>query len=228
MKTLAVFQALLAPRMTAAWLRRRLEPAVKACRFAHAIPLELRPTGEFRGWCGPKSYYRDGRVCLSSQVIFWRPDQILAVYLHECAHRLLSGREVADHGPEFFCVTAVLYMRAADFFERNSVDFLTLYDLQDVQEPHKGEVLNWALRTAESLAATNKSAEELAYEVCKLWLVFIIDKKANEAKKLVQARALIDSRNEILQIKLRLFLWQSLAFVGWAGLFASLYFSVFR
>jgi hypothetical protein len=227
-KTLDVSQTLPAPPMMAAWLRSRLDPVIAVCRFANAIPLELRPTGEFSGWCGPKSYYRDGRVCMSSQIIFWRPDQILAIYLHECAHRLLSGREVSDHGPEFLALTAALYIRASSNFEKNAVDFLKLYDIQDVERPYKGEVLNWALRTAESLAAVDKSAESLADEVCKLWVVFVSDKEANEAKKIVQARALIDLKNKVLQINSRLFLSWAVAFVGWAGLFASLYFSVIR
>jgi hypothetical protein len=227
-KTLAVFATLPAPPETAAWLRNRLEPVVKACKFARPVPLELRPTGKFRGWCGVKNYYRDGRVCITSQAMFWRPDQLLEVYLHECSHRLLEGREIDPHGPEFFALTAALYMRAAHLFERDAVLFLQIYDFQDVPDEDKGEVLDWALQVAKELAASSATAEELAEAVCKLWPQNVKEREATKAKNIAQIRAHISLKKEILQIKSKLFLWRSLSAIGWGTVIFITYFSLFR
>lgn len=230
MKTLPlpVFATLPAPPMTAAGLRKRLDPVVEVCRFARPIPLEIRPTGKWGGWCGGADSYADARVCISSSVVFWSRDRLLKAYLHEAGHRLLDGREVAAHGPEFFAMTAILYARANQFFEGEALHFLSLYDLQDVPEADKGHALNWALALAKELAPTDKSAEELASVVCLAWEQNV---KEREAKKLQTARektAQINLKLEVKIINTKLFLWRALAAIGWAAMIATAYFSIVR
>jgi hypothetical protein len=221
-----IYQTLPAPPTTAAWLSARLQPVVEACKFAKSVPLEIRPTGKWGGWCADTDSARDGRICISSKVVFWSSDRLKEVFLHEASHRLLSAREVASHGPEFFALTATLYMRASQFFEGEALHFLSIYDLQDVVEIYRGEVLNWALKAAEKLSATDKSAEELADEVCRSWAENV---KEKEAKKLQIARekaAHINIKREVKNINTKLFLWRALSAIGWGGMFAAVYFSI--
>jgi hypothetical protein len=225
---LPIYQALPAPPITAAWLRARLDPVVEACRFERPIPLELRATGKFRGWCGGKNYYRDSRICLTSQAIFWRPDQILKVYLHECAHRLLEGCEVPDHGPEFFALTAAFSMRSAHLFERDAVSFLELYDFQDVPETNKGATLDWALKTAQQLAITDKTAEELAEEVCLLWPRHVAEEKAKKSQAAREKAAHTNLKLEVKNINTKLFLWRSLSAISCTTMAAVTYLSIIR
>jgi hypothetical protein len=228
MKTLAVYQTLRAPRPTAAWLRARLQPVILACKFAQPIPLELRPTGKFRGWADRKDYQRDGRVCITNQVVFWRPDQLLEVYLHECAHRLLEGCEVDAHGPEFFALTATLYVRAAHLFERDALNFLQIYDFQDVPDGDRGAVLDWAFSLAKELATSDKTAEELAVVVCQKWQQNVKDVAARKLQTAREKSAHINLKLEVKIINTKLFLWRGLSAVGWAAMIATAYFSIVR
>ncbi len=228
MKSLAVFATLPAPPATAAWLRARLDPVVEVCRFARPIPLEIRPTGKWGGWCGGANSYADGRVCISSAVVFWSRDRLLEAYLHEAGHRLLDGREVASHGPEFFAMTAILYTRANQFFEGEALHFLSLYDLHDVPEAGKGHALNWALALAKELAPIDRSAEELASVVCLAWAQKV---KEREAKKLQIERekvSLINLKLEVINLNMKLLLWRALCAIGWAGMVSTVYLSIVR
>lgn len=210
--------------MTAAWLRARLQPVILACKFEKPIPIEIRPTGVWGGWCAAPDSAPDRRVCVSSKVVFWTRERLTTVFLHECGHRLLAGREVANHGPEFFALIAILYTRANQFFDGEAIHFLKLYDFQDVVENHRGEVLDWALEVAEKLAATDKTAEELAEKVCQLWLQYVKYKDINELKKAAQVRAHINLKKEIQDINKKLFLWRALSGSGWSVVLATAYF----
>jgi hypothetical protein len=214
--------------MTAAWLRARLDPVVEACRFERPIPLELRPTGEFRGWRGDKKYYLDRRVCMTNQAIFWRPDQILEVYLHECAHRLLEGHEVTDHGPEFFALTAALYMRAAHLFDGEATYYLKLYDLQSEPDEGKGDALNWALALSKELAASDATAEELAAVVCHEWRQNVKEKEAKKSQAAREKAAQINLKLEVKNINTKLFLWRTLSAISCATLATVIYLSIIR
>lgn len=219
-----VYQTSPAPLITAAWLRARLQPVILACKFEKPIPIEIRPTGVWGGWCAAPDSAPDRRVCVSSKVVFWTRERLTTVFLHECGHRLLAGREVANHGPEFFALIAILYTRANQFFDGEAIHFLKLYDFQDVVENHRGEVLDWALKVAEKLAATDKTAEELASEVCQLWLQYVKNKEINELKKAAQVRAQTNLKQEVLQNKSKLFLWRATSASGWSVVLATAYF----
>lgn len=145
-----VYQSLPAPPMTAAWLRQALEPVIAACKFEKPIPIEIRPTGMWGGWCDAADFAPDGRVCISSKVVFWTGDRLKKVMLHEAAHRLLEGKEIEVHGPEFFALIAIFHTRAKLFFKDEALNLLSIYDLQDVADIDKGHVFNWALALAVS------------------------------------------------------------------------------
>lgn len=181
-----------ASSMTAAWVARVLSPVAAACRFDKPPPVELRPTGRAGGYCQSSLLAPDGRVAISKQVCFWSDSSFADVYLHEAGHRLLSGREVLDHGPEFFALNLALMTRAQSFFERDVVELMSLYDCQDCppeleNEPGwRGIVLNWALPVAAELAATDTSAEALADAVCQRWQDFLQDRETTRVQAVQQ------------------------------------------
>ena len=234
---LPIYSTQAAPAPLAGWLRRVLEPVVAACRFARAAPVEVRPTGAWSGWCAGRDEAPDRRIAISQKICFWTPESLIAVYLHECGHRSLQPFEVADHGPQFFCLNAILLLRSAAFFRLDPLFKLALYDLQDCPAEletvsnWRGEVLGWALPLAAELAATDESAEALAAQVCESWKSFIRGReqsRAQIAQQALAARKFAAShkeKNEHLQYSLfvaRVFLVASLI-----SLFSVVYFVFF-
>lgn len=110
---------------------------------------------------------------------------MIDVVLHEWSHRVLQERKIFGHTPEFFCLDAVLLIRAAQFFDADPLLRLGLYDLQDqpenlADEPNwRGLALNWALPAAAELAAPYHTTEDLAKVVCDRWDLFVIDRQAS-------------------------------------------------
>ena len=152
---LSIYSTQAAPPPLAGWLQRVLHPVLAACRFEHGLPVEVRPTGSWGGWCSGRAEAPDRRIALTKKICFWPAEKIVSVYLHEAAHRFLECREVPTHGAEFFCLNAILLLRSAAFFRLDSLLQLDLYDLQDApaeldNEPGwRGVVLNWALPVAD-------------------------------------------------------------------------------
>ena len=164
------------------WLQNILQPVVAACRLDNPPPVEVRPTGQWGGWCETKSHAPDERICLSSRIVFWTREAIVSTYLHECSHRLLSRWpiRVPSHGPVFFTLNSLLLARCKSFF-RLEYQFakMDFYDLQDQPE----EVLNFqdwqeiclrfARETKADFSETICSAEELAVLVVLAWPKFL-------------------------------------------------------
>ena len=223
-----------APSMTAAWVARVLSPVVLACRFDKPPPVELRPTGRAGGYCQSSLLAPDGRVAISKQVCFWSDSSFADVYLHEAGHRLLSGREVLDHGPEFFALNLALMTRAQSFFERDVVELMSLYDCQDCppeleNEPGwRGIVLNWALPAAAELAATDASAEALANEVCARWEAYIQEREKSRvqaAQQVLAARKFAAVQQEkIDRVQSSIWMWRALTGAGWLCFLSVVYF----
>lgn len=155
----------------AQWLSRVLDPVIEVVKLSAPPPLEIRPTGTFGGWCEPLSHSPDRRISVSTKIVFWRQESIVNVYLHECTHRLLDSHGVQSHSAEFFCLNAVLLLRAAAFFDSNPLLKLSLYDLQEAPEALKEHpeahtlAMAWALAEAPVLADSDLTAEELSGEV---------------------------------------------------------------
>ena len=165
------------------WLQRILEPVIAACRFQNPPPVEVRPTGQSGGWCASNSHALDGRVCVSNKIFGWSRECLIAVYLHECTHRLLSkfGDEVSDHGPVFFTINLLLLGRAQAFFRLDHKFQINFYDLQDQPaqlkdfEDWQEICLRFARQTAAKLTDNQESAEVLADLVVEAWAAFLQD-----------------------------------------------------
>ena len=155
-----------------AWLARVLEPTLRECKFEREIPLEIRQTGNCRGYMQDKPSAPDRRVCLSSQVVLWSEAQISITYLHECTHRLLEpAADVESHGVEFFTLFAALLIRS-----KFSVASLRLYDLQDCPKQWPSSDSNWrfkgmqtGLEIAAEMGRSGYTAEEMAAIVVSRW-----------------------------------------------------------
>jgi hypothetical protein len=206
---------------------------LEACRFEYGVPIEVRPTGAWGGWCGPRDGAPDGRIVLTKKICFWSTENIISVYLHESTHRFLEGREVAAHGPEFFCFHAILLLRGAAFFRLDPLFKLDLYDMNDQpaeveEENWRGIVLNWAIPVAAELAATDASAEALAAQVCERWNSFIQEREKSRvaaAQQVAAARKYsVAQKEKIESLQSSLFVARTFLFVGWASLFSVVYF----
>ena len=230
--SLSVYFAERAPAARALWLQNLLSPVVEACRFEQVPPLEVRPTGRWGGWKESKDSAPDGRVCISNKLIFWTSENLIVVYLHEAAHRLLEGKNVMAHGPEFFCLNAALLLRADQFFFGDTLNKIGFYELQDRpdapgfrDENWAGQVLNWGLSTAGELVKneTDSSAEQLCVLVCQRWQDFLQQRHADQvaAEKQSSKRLLLDRQQlELLsQINHSRWLWRVLAVAGWLSFF---------
>ena len=167
-----------------------MEPAIEACGFDNPPPVEVRPTGDWGGWCAADEAAKDGRVCVSSHITFWPKQSIISIYIHESTHRLLCRYpQVLNHGPVFFALNALLVGRCKSFFK---LDYqfceLSFFDLQDkppelVNFPHWQEIcIQFARETAAALADKQCSAEHLAAEVVAAWPHFV-DKIDQEFKR---------------------------------------------
>lgn len=226
MVSLAIHQTKPAPSEMAGWLQRVLQPVLDACQL-DPFSLEIRPTGAWRGWAETKDFSPDGRVCISSKVVFWTPKTIQIIYLHEVAHKLLEGRDVLMHGPEFFAVYATLIART---FGQEGVLNLDLYDCRDqpweiANDPNwRGNLLNWALQTAQELALTNAPAASLTDIVCQRWQQHLSDlKKARQQAK----SAAIRQMEERASAKATRQLLIAIAGIGWLG-FLTVSFLIFH
>lgn len=226
-----------APAPLAGWLQLVLQPVVEACRFERAPPpVQIGQTGEWAGLCHASTFSPDRRVVISSKVAFWSSESIAAVYLHEATHRLLEDREIAAHGPEFFCLNAILLLRSASCFRLDPIFKLDFYDLQDApaeleNEPGwRGIVLNWALPAAAELAATDASAEALANEVFARWEAYIQEREKSRvqaAQQVLAARKFAAVQQEkIDRVQSSIWMWRALTGAGWFS-FLSVCFFVF-
>ena len=231
---LAIYSTQAAPAPLAGWLQRVLQPVVEACRFNHWLPVEVRPTGAWAGWSSDRQSAPDRRVAVTNRICFFSNEQLISLYLHETTHRILEDREVATHGPHFFCVNAILLLRSASFFRLNAFLKLDLYDLQDApteleNEPGwRGIVLNWALPVAAELAATDASAEALADEVCGRWKTFLQEREKSRVlavQQIVAARKYAAAQaKKIESLQSSIFFARTFLIVGWVCFLSVMYF----
>ena len=204
MADLKVYQAVALPSAAprALWLRNILEPALTACRFELPCPVELRPTA-WGGWCASPSdpsYSSDGRVCITSRAIFWSKRQVIAVTLHELAHRLLDVHEKQGHNAAFFCLLTVLYQRVDDAGAGAGSSQLTLesglYDVQDLPPPLAdtpdrglGRAISWATQQAAGLAPSRLGAEACGREILARYATWLLKLQAEPEQRAARAAA---------------------------------------
>ena len=192
------------------WLHKILQPVADACGFVNPPPVEIRPTGQWGGWCETKSHAPDGRICMSSRIVFWNREAIISIYLHECSHRLLTRWpiRVPSHGPVFFALNSILVDRCKSSF-RLEYQFakMDFYDLQD-RPPEFGSFENWqeiclrfARETKANFSVATCSAEELAVLVVLAWPKFLAmvddeQKVRSQAAKTIKDSLLISAKRE--------------------------------
>lgn len=163
------------------WLARLLGPVVEACLFESQLPVELRPTGSWGGWCQSKNEAPDGRVCVSRLLEYRPAESIVSTYLHEACHRVLEPHDVATHGAEFAALLDVLYLRS--IFATNAPHwrpagvgpFLSLYDFQDA--PDKSLALEFIDYFSDKYTESSISVEALAAVVSNELSAFIEQKQ---------------------------------------------------
>lgn len=218
MTALKVYKTAPAPVM-AQWLGSILDQVIAAARLP-SYPLEVRPTGKLNAWAESHDYAPDGRLCMSTKIAFWEAEKIASIYLHEAAHRLLEGHAVSAHGAEFLCLDAILLIRAADHFDRPSIEKLSFYDMAD-QPPElenvefwQGQVLDWALQTAHELAPSETPAIDLAAIVCASWQQHIADQSKARQKAVFAKHRQAEERQSL---KDSISLFRCLAAVGWTS-----------
>lgn len=213
----------------AAWLVQLLGPVAAACRFERPPPLEIRPTGTWGGWAQDRASAPDGRVCVSSHIRFWTREAVIDVVLHEWAHRVLQGRDIGMHGPQFFCLNSIFLLRSARFFIGDPLVRMGMYDLQDQPEElseeasWRGLVIDWTLSVAAELAESDASAEDLAHVVCARWKGFVDERQASQLRaqrEAVKSASLAKNRAvELQDLVSSRWVWRAVAVVGWVSFF---------
>lgn len=163
------------------WLAGLLGPVAEACRFESVLPVELRPTGSWGGWCQSRNEAPDGRVCVS-RLLEYRPvESIVSTYLHEACHRVLEPHDVATHGAEFAALLELLYLRSisatnAPRWRPSGVGpFLSIYDFQDA--PDKSLSIEFIDYFSSKYIESHLSVEALATVVSSELSAFIEQKQ---------------------------------------------------
>lgn len=142
--------------------------------------------------------------------------RFLALYLHECAHRLTPGRV---HDAAFSAVCLVLYLRAGEIHDQPLFHWLKLYDLHDDTAPFP-VAFAWAWRQAEELSTTDFDADECAKIICsrhEKWQLWLNKAPArNQEKQRQQTTKYVSLRQKIVFWKLAFFclLAFSLTYIG--------------
>lgn len=235
---IAVHQTRPATPSTASWVRAPLGPAVEICRITSAPPLELRPSGAWGGWCSTDlTETPDRRVSVSNQVVLLYPDDLVRMYLHETAHRLLLDVDKVNsrHCPIFFAFQMLLFLRLASSSGvvsrpggwTNAVHF---YDLQDPPECLSDQpraewlprCLSWAMSHAAELAATELTAEACATELVSRfgqWVTTLEKEPALKAAAEAQAQGIQEATSrDVDGLRSLSRVYRFSALVGW-GLF---------
>lgn len=231
--TLKVYHVAPAPAATAQWVQRLLAQAIGAARLDRAPPVELRSTGRWRGWSAPRNMTPDGRVVLSTLMLFRSSRELVDIYLHEVAHALLHDVPGAmpGHDCAFLALNAALRMRVdsrrasdtgidSDFVSQ--LAGISLYDLADLPPAELGQdvgrCMTWSLELAEEMAASDRSAESIAREVVRryeAWLADLRDQPRLDRITARQARAQVATVERLAD---RLFVSNVVAFVSVAML----------
>ncbi|GAC1609594.1 MAG: hypothetical protein NVS3B3_16500 [Aquirhabdus sp.] len=144
------------------------------------------PDGKWGGCCSDPELTESGEIEMNIAWVeehIYRPKKrnILAIYMHECAHRLAPGH---GHDAVFFALNLMMHLRA-DAAESNIWHSIKLYDIQD--ESDLVAAFDWSYRIAHEYASSKKTCEECAiifsekYEIWKKWMSSA-DQRESESK----------------------------------------------
>ncbi len=123
------------------------------------------------GWCCSRTQSPEGEISLTSGAAN-SPGQLLDVYCHELAHRLMydADFDLRKHGWPFAAMQATLLLRAANHINgRPRIQSLKCYDVHDEPMERWGWAIQQALDVANKLAELPISAEECAEEIRRIW-----------------------------------------------------------
>jgi hypothetical protein len=140
------------------------------------IPVQIQSIlgNRTHGYCSNIEYTERGEIVMSSELFDVRSErlrsrqieEIINVYIHECAHRLCTQKNDSHHNAEFLCLNMILHLRAGD----RQIWHVNVYDAH--QEEHFAQAWQWAWELATKLYETDNSAEECAKIVAneyKVW-----------------------------------------------------------
>jgi len=226
------------------WLNTMLATAVESSRFERVPGVRIAPLSgprtRFSGCVDRWNY--EWAVKLSISVGFWRKEEIISVYIHECAHLMVINEERARgvytlaHGPVFFLTNLVLCARvdAACNLPRSLVRLIGLYDFQDSpleswpEAEWRSSVVHFAFKNYARLADSELSAESVAREAWNLWEIERETLLAKEQSKISEIKEKTSLVNECDNLKAKVnelerqravsFSWRFLFGIGWAGL----------
>lgn len=134
-----------------------------------AILINRQRSSNWGGFCQYNEYTEAGEIAISAHLV-QRTDlseemhsrQILALYLHECAHRVCGAKY--GHGEVFSAMVLILYLRAGSYCDRPLYQSFTLYDVDEGYDDLQGvpQAIAWSIKQANDLAESSLSAEECA------------------------------------------------------------------
>lgn len=226
------------------WLNTMLATAVESSRFERVPGVRITPLSgprtRFSGCVDRWNY--EWAVQLSISVGFWRKEDIISTYIHECAHLVVINEERARgtytlaHGPVFFLTNLVLCTRvdAAANLPRNLVRLIGLYDFQDSPienwpvDEWRSSVVQFAFKNCARLANSDLSAEAVAREAWNLWEIereTLLAKEQSKIAEIKEKTSLLNERdnlnakvNELERQRAVSFGWRFLFGIGWVGL----------
>ena len=238
----------LADKCKTQWLNSILADAVQACRFERVPGIRILPlSGQRTRFSGSVDRWNyEWAVQLSISVGFWRKEEIISVYIHECAHLMVINEERARgtctlaHGPVFFLTNLILCTRvdATCSLPRSLVRLIGLYDFQDSplegwpESEWRSTVINFAFKHYYRLAANLElSAEAVAQEAWKLWEIEYSSLMGRERERIAEIDKRKGLEKERDSLKARVnelerqrdvsFGWRFLFMTGWSGVFLS-------
>lgn len=203
----------------AKWLQNLLLPVVAAARIHVPPPIEFRNTGKYGGFCDHIDLVPDARVSLSKTLLYAGKSRLALIYIHEACHRLGAN----GHDALFFALQLSLLLRvdSNEIFRNEFSLNASLYDLQDappplVDEPRSTwlpQSLAWAVLQADSLAATELSAEALFALLSTRHDVWLSTLKTSSE---IERRAAL-ARQKDQGLRQSIFIRTALALLGWTG-----------
>lgn len=222
---LSVYKVAPAPALVAEWLNNLILPALKAMK-AEGRPVELRPTGEWAGWAVPRGDSNpDGRLALSSKVVFLERGELLWIFVHELSHSILQQIEPEfdhDHDACFHCLNLVFLTRLdgvrylskdqanrtfwREMLSGYCISTPTHYWRTDPIHVWQPRAIAWSMAVANELAESDLNGEHLAIEICKRYRAWVLE-LAEEPARIAKSRAVVKAKNKKLVDDLQLFKW---------------------
>lgn len=177
-------------------------------------PVRLANLPDLGGFCPRDETSELGEIVISTGKNSSSMEWYREVYIHEITHKFINQYEEigGSHGPVFFCLQLVLFLRAGD--KKNGNPWIFQADFYDFQNSlvaddfSPGQALDWAWNLANRLEDTEISAEkcaEIIVQKFKIWHQKMIDLPAKRLESKEKNQDLISGLKEKLSF------WRKLA-----------------